>query len=318
MQEAISGQKPLTAFHLKLIALTAMVIDHVGAVFPFPALVDSLMRGIGRMAFPIYAFLVAEGCRYTRSREKYLLRLGVFALISELPFDRVFYPRLLQIFGLGKNFLNATNVFYTMFLAVACIHIWETLRRQERRTQLLVLGVFSAGIAALLVFVRRPWTRTVLALVCLACALLVCRLLAKHTGKCAAPDGLSHILAVLPLLPVLLLAEELQCDYSGFGVLLIFLLYLAENRKTQITVLAAGMMTLYGLGSGLNLINWMFSGFSEPPTLHGVLLLCFSMLAVALVYFYNGQRGRKIKWAFYAAYPVHLAVLAALRAALGL
>ena len=53
MQEAISGPKPLTAFHLKLIALTTMVIDHIVAVFPFPALANSLMRGIGRMAFPI-------------------------------------------------------------------------------------------------------------------------------------------------------------------------------------------------------------------------------------------------------------------------
>ncbi|MBD5168562.1 MAG: hypothetical protein HDT20_00280 [Oscillibacter sp.] len=314
MQETISGQKPLTAFHLKMIALATMVIDHVGAVFFFPPLVNSLMRGIGRVAFPIYAFLVAEGCRYTRSREKYLLRLGVFALISELPFDRVFYPRLLQIVGLWENFLRATNVFYTLFLAVACIHIWETLRRQTRRTQLLVLGVFSAGIAALLIFVRRPWPKTILALVCLACALLVCRLLAKRMDQCAAPDRLSNILAALPLLPVLMLAENLQCDYTGFGVFLIFLLYLAKSRKTQITVLVAGMFFLYGFASGLNLINWVSSGFSEPPTLHGALLLCCSMLTVALVYFYNGQRGRKIKWAFYAAYPAHLAVLAVLRA----
>lgn len=134
MQEISIGSKPLAAFHLKLIALTTMIIDHVGAVFPFPTLVNSLMRGIGRMAFPIYAFLIAEGCQYTRSREKYLLRLGLFALISELPFDRAFYPRYLQLFSFGENFLISTNVFYTMFLAVACVHIWETLRRQARRT----------------------------------------------------------------------------------------------------------------------------------------------------------------------------------------
>lgn len=314
MEESSIGSKPLTAFHLKLIALTTMIIDHVAAVFPFPTLADSLLRGIGRIAFPIYAFLIAESCRYTRSREKYLLRLGLFALLSELPFDRVFYPRLLQIFGFGKNFLMATNVFYTMFLAVACIHIWETLRRQTRRTQLLTLGIFSAAIAVLLLSVRRPWPKIVLALVCLACALLTCRLLAKRTDQRAAPDRLSNILAALPLLPILLLAEELQCDYSGFGVLLIILLYLPQSRKTQLTVSAAGMIFLYGFGSGLNLINWIASGFSEPPSLYGALQLCFSILAVVLLYFYNGQRGKKIKWAFYAAYPAHLTVLAVLRA----
>ncbi len=314
MQKAISSQRPLTAFHLKLIALTTMIIDHVGAVFPFPTLADSMLRGIGRMAFPIYAFLIAEGCRYTRSRERYLLRLGIFALISELPFDWAFYPRSLQLQGPGIHFLSVTNVFYTMFLAVACIHIWETLRRQTRRMQMLVLGTFSAGIAALLLFARRPWLMTVLALVCLACALLVCKLLAKRMDECTAPNRLSNILAALPLLPVLLLAENLECDYSGFGVLLIFLLYISKSRKAQIIVLAAGMIFLYGFGSGLNLINWIASGFSEPLTLHGVLLFCFSMLAVVLLYFYNGQRGRNIKWTFYAAYPAHLTVLAVLRA----
>lgn len=313
MQEASIGSKLLTAFHLKVVALVTMIIDHIGAVFPFPLLADSLLRGIGRMAFPIYAFLIAEGCRYTRSREKYLLRLGLFALVSELPFDRTFYPRSLQLQGPGVHFLRVTNVFYTMFLAVACVHIWETLRRQARRTQRLVLGTFSAGIAALLIFVQRPWAKTALALAVLACALLVCSLLEKRVGKCAAPDRVSNILAALPLLPVLLLAENLQCDYSSFGVLLIFLLYLAKSRKTQIRVLAAGMIFLYGFGSGLNLINWIASGFSEPPSLYGAPQLCFSILAVVLVYFYNGRRGRRIKWTFYAAYPAHLAVLVVLR-----
>lgn len=178
-----------------------------------------------------------------------------------------------------------------------------------------MLGIFSAGIAALLIFVQRPWLKTLLALVCLACALLVCRLLEKRVGQCAAPDRVSNILAALPLLPVLLLAEELQCDYSGFGVLLIFLLYLAKSRRTQIKVLAAGVFFLYGLGACLNLVYWAVSGFSDPPMLmlHEVLAFGFAILAVVLVYFYNGRRGKKIKWAFYAAYPAHLAILAAMR-----
>lgn len=315
MQETISGRKPLAAFHLKLIALTAMVIDHVGAVLPFTPLVNSLMRGIGRMAFPIYAFLVAEGCRYTRSREKYLLRLGLFALVSELPFDAAFFSGITRQ---GRNFFQQANVFYTMFFAVACIHIWETLRRQSRKVQLIASGAFAGTLVIFLFLRNAPWLWMLAAFVYLACFLLVCHLSGKHPAADVPPDKKASILAALPLLPVLLLAENIQCDYSSFGVLLIFLLHLAKSRKRQITVLAAGMITLYGLGSGLNLINWVASGFSESPTLYGALLLGFSMLAVALVYFYNGQRGRKIKWAFYAAYPVHLAVLAALRTALGL
>ena len=79
--------RPLSAYHLKLIALAAMVIDHAGALLlpqAYP------LRWIGRIAFPLYAFLAAESCRYTRSRERYLLRLGLFALVSEVPFDWAF------------------------------------------------------------------------------------------------------------------------------------------------------------------------------------------------------------------------------------
>ena len=71
---------------LKLIAVTAMILDHVGDNF-FP---DQIwMRIIGRMALPIFAFCIAEGFSHTRDRRRYLYRMGLFALLSEIPFDLV-------------------------------------------------------------------------------------------------------------------------------------------------------------------------------------------------------------------------------------
>lgn len=80
-----------TNFDLKIIALLSMVIDHIG-VFLFPQI--TILRYIGRLAFIIYAFLISQGYAHTRNVYKYLLRLGILALISQLPdiFGLVEYP----------------------------------------------------------------------------------------------------------------------------------------------------------------------------------------------------------------------------------
>ena len=75
---------------LKLIACMTMLIDHIGAVF-FPH--TPWLRIIGRVSFPIYCFLLAEGIHYTRGPLKYGLRLLLVAVIAELPYDLLFYKQ---------------------------------------------------------------------------------------------------------------------------------------------------------------------------------------------------------------------------------
>lgn len=81
---------------LKLIACITMFIDHFGAAIvtelPVPYMVDLYYacRVIGRIAFPIYCFLLAEGMRRTRNAGRYILRLGIGILLAELPFDMLF------------------------------------------------------------------------------------------------------------------------------------------------------------------------------------------------------------------------------------
>lgn len=99
--------KGLNTFTLKIIAIVSMLIDHIGHVF-FPEVM--LFRIIGRISFPIFAYVLAEGIYYTKDITKYMLRLGIFALMSEIPYD-------LAIMGSVLEFSHQ-NVFFTLFFGV--------------------------------------------------------------------------------------------------------------------------------------------------------------------------------------------------------
>lgn len=78
-----SGDKTVTSFALKIIAAVTMLIDHTGYIL-FPSL--SILRIIGRLSFPIYAFCIAEGFRYTKDKKKYFLRVFLLGLLCQIVF----------------------------------------------------------------------------------------------------------------------------------------------------------------------------------------------------------------------------------------
>lgn len=71
----------LTGNQLKLIALAAMTMDHIGVQF-FPGC--TVLRIIGRLALPIFAYMIAQGCRYTRNKSRYILTIAAVALVCQL------------------------------------------------------------------------------------------------------------------------------------------------------------------------------------------------------------------------------------------
>jgi len=84
----------MTSFQLKALAALFMVLDHVGAVF-FPTQV--WLRIIGRLSFPIFAWLIAEGVFYTKNLKKYFKRILAFAFISQIPYGLLFNTFILNV-----------------------------------------------------------------------------------------------------------------------------------------------------------------------------------------------------------------------------
>jgi hypothetical protein len=115
----------MTGTALKLIAVFTMLIDHAGDVL-FPDLM--WMRYIGRLAFPIYCFLIVEGFIHTRSVIRYMARLLLFGIISEVPFDLAFFGTLFDP--------DYQNVFWTLLLGLMSIYLMSLVQIEDIRLRL--------------------------------------------------------------------------------------------------------------------------------------------------------------------------------------
>ena len=224
----------MSGFTLKIIALISMITDHIGYAF-FPDQV--WLRAVGRLAFPLYAFLIAQGFRNTSDVRKYMLRLAIFAVVSEAPFDLVISGRVFS--------LEQQNVFFTLFFGLMAITLYDRFSREA-----------IAGKAMLPV--------------------LICALAATLAGS----------------------------DYGFYGVLMIFVFYVCRDRSL--------------------LVKWVFLlvladvllCYLEHCSLAWSVVQLFELGALPMVLMYNGKRGRKLKYFFYAAYPAHLMAIYLIVAAL--
>ena len=221
----------LNGFHLKLIAICTMLIDHMGYTL-FPGVM--WLRCIGRIAFPIFCFLVAEGCVYTRDRKKYALRLLAFAALSEIPFN-------LMTGGWVWNPYDQ-NVLWTLLAgALVCWLVGWALKKRTAAAFLLTGAVMAAAFYLL---------------------------------------------------------ELVNTDYGGWGMLLVAMFY--GVRRAPYGLAVKMMVQVIGLA------------FFSIALMGGVSIELWSLLSLAPIWLYNGQRGffnKAVQYGFYAFYPVHILIL---------
>lgn len=242
-----SGKFSLTASQIKLYACFIMLIDHVGNFILKPFLEANMgnlgydairglnigynvCRSIGRMAFPIFCFFLIEGFFHTRSRVKYLCRLLIFALISEIPFN---------LANTGSVFsLKYQNVLFTLAIGLTVLIFIDMIRNAS----------LNQYVEALLIMLLT-----------------------------ASGAYLAHVC---------------KTDYEFKGVLVIVALYF-------IYPLYQTFRFSFVLSGGL-LFSWeWFNNVTRFP----------ASLSLIPIYFYNGERGRGIKYFFYFFYPLHLLLI---------
>ncbi len=327
-------KKPgLTAATIKLIAVICMFIDHatasvyqallysgrldfgqngldpsalgfigMGDISENAMLIYVILRAIGRISFPLYCFFIVEGFKYTRCKWKYLLRLIIFALISEIPFDMAIFGYMIYPFY--------QNVFFTLAAGLAMIMGIDALKDKElkktARVWLRIAAIFLAPHAFTALFINYAYEIylalcgkgyleqkdvliMMLALYFIGMLIAgVSMIIVSNVRNAKAGMNYTIILAFFGAACVLTDQKAmfgLSSDYGAMGIATILIIYLLRNYRLPSFLAGCGTLSVFSV--------------SEIP--------CF--LAVPLISNYNGERGKGNKYFFYAFYPAHLFIL---------
>lgn len=121
----------MTSAALKLLACALMVVDHLGSIF-FPH--EPVMRAIGRLAYPMFAYLIAEGYSHSKDKTSYLGRLFLFSLVSQ-PFYMFAFKYPVVHF----------NVFFTLAAGLYAIYAYE---KKKSFMPVLLAGISTEFVSA--------------------------------------------------------------------------------------------------------------------------------------------------------------------------
>ncbi len=319
-------RKGITGSTLKLVAIITMLIDHTAATILDRTLMargmgeldatnpqavldfmsenaglyylDSFMRLIGRIAFPIFCFLLVEGFKYTHNKWNYAIRLGIFALVSEIPFDLALFNQFLEF--------SHQNVYFTLLIGLLMLTGFELISEKLAGKKWLPLlaaggavavgGIVTYGFRGIVQMINiilgtaqlgtgitlKDGVYIILAIV----ITLLCLLIYLIMGRKGSFQKTGVVFAdLLILVAGMLLAQLLRTDYSAFGILTIAVIYMLRKSNVKAVLGACITLTIMSLSE---------------------LTAFFALIPAAL---YNGKRGWKMKYAIYIFYPGHLLLL---------
>jgi len=216
----------MTGFVIKIIACITMILDHIKYAIPITN--NYFTQYLGRISFPLFAFLVTEGYVHTSDLKRYYKRLILFACISQIPF---------MLFRTLVGKWQMLNIMFTLLLGLTAILIYD--------------------------------------------------------------KGKNKIISCLAVIVIIYLGKVLRVDYGWWGVAIIFVIYLFRNKKILLSISYIILSTVYyylTFGNALLKLKNMY-------------YLIFTIVPIIFILIYNGKQGRKIKYFFYAFYPVHMIIL---------
>lgn len=289
-------RRGLTASQLKWIALFFMTLDHLAAYghgIPLFGRYYTLLRAAGRIAAPLFLFVLVQGARHTRSRLRFALRLYLAGMCTGL-----FAAAVTAL--LGENFdifIPGGDIFFTFFYVLLYTQLIEWLLQSIRSRRPRAVLTSAALLAAALALSSHALHLTL-----------------YHFFITGNTDPYFRIFASNLLdsfLPSLVSVE-----YGWGFVVLGVLLYFAGAKHRQCAVYAGFcFLCLAGMAFAPNAV-YMDSPIASFANVFFDSFQCWMVLALPFMLLYNGQRGRGPKWFFYWYYPLHRCLIIAAEALL--
>ena len=266
-------RKGLNAFQIKIIALAFMTIDHIGVyqILSNNNAVNDMLRVLGRIAAPLFLFLLIEGLRHTRSKRNYIIRLYVAAVMIQIA-NRLFMKYIATgYFSPLSN--NLPTFMYTALFIVLIEALIDAIRKNER------LGGFLLIITMMIPFVFVP----------------------------VYNYSLENSCEVLATFIEVLAPSLFTVEYSFIFVLLGIAWYFVNNKVHNCLIFAILCMFSFIIPSdwffGSPIIA-LRPIFFNPVVLFTSTQWCM-VLAIPFMLLYNGEKGRSCKYLFYLYYPLH-------------
>ena len=209
---------------LKIIGAVSMVIDHIGMIF-FPQY--EIFRIIGRLAFPIFAFFIAQGARYTKNKQKYLLTVLSLAIVCQVALH------------IARSDTPPLNVLVTLSLSIITCYTLEALKkslfthtsRAETALWALALVIIIGAIYALNVFWRAEYGFVGCMLAPIA-SLVYMPSEAPESLKRLDTPQISVILTGVGVLALALVSEN-NTQFYALAAIFVLLLYSGSRGKAK-------------------------------------------------------------------------------------
>ena len=269
--------KVLDGFILKILAIVFMTLDHIGVfLHQYENCQDfaTILRILGRLAFPLFIFLLVEGIRHTKSIGKYFLRLGILGLVFLIG-QIIFY------FAISKDMSGITNPIIDLLLTALTVYLLK------RKDKLSFLAILPVAFTILVLIVQNKEITTLHEITWLPYFI-------RPDYSIYGPLLGIGFYYSYELAPKFLRSNEGTKDLVG-----------TTFEQTTVNVMCAVVLII--LTTALIFVdrNAIYTYFSMPWQI-------YSLFTFIPILFYSGKRGYNAKWFQYGCYiyfPVHLIII---------